>query len=299
MAFARAIASKSASGPAALSTASSASLNGLLLGRPPGLPDWPFLNPPLPVGFPGFRILQQACSQVYLRRDRGLLLQRRILLPPGPAGMVTVHCRHASVAAHERRLTRLPERMPLYMTICGNHLASRTPRGHRAGLTRTVVRCGFHGGMSTGPKTEVNVAARSPIDLAAVRVLRARPPDCAWERRAVGEGVMSCPRAGCGKSACPDRKCRTFEAFPRVPPEAPARWKHRPGQRHERAANEDDPRLHPPAGHLWRPTTPLVACGPEFSPDRYRKIRARRVLPLHRHRTARPCPRPCSCAATR
>jgi hypothetical protein len=36
-----AIACKSASGPAALSTASSASLNGLLLGRPPGLPDWP------------------------------------------------------------------------------------------------------------------------------------------------------------------------------------------------------------------------------------------------------------------
>jgi len=133
---ARAIASKSASGPAALSTASSASLNGLLLGRPPGLPDWPFLNPPLPVGFPGFRILQQACSQVYLRRDRGLLLQRRILLPLGPTGMVTVHCRHASVAAHERRLTRLPERMPLYMTICGNHLASRTPRGHRVGLWR-------------------------------------------------------------------------------------------------------------------------------------------------------------------
>src|SRR5882757_11351550 len=23
---------------------------------------------------------------------------------------------------------------------------------------------------------------------------------------AVGEGVMSCPRAGCGKSACPDRE---------------------------------------------------------------------------------------------
>ena len=25
----------------------------------------------------------------------------------------------------------------------------------------------------------------------------------AWARRAVGEGVKSCPRAGCGKSACP------------------------------------------------------------------------------------------------
>jgi hypothetical protein len=32
-----------------------------------------------------------------------------------------------------------------------------------------------------------------------------------------------------------------------VPPEAPARWKHRPGQRHERAGNEDDPDFYP----LW------------------------------------------------
>jgi hypothetical protein len=25
----------------------------------------------------------------------------------------------------------------------------------------------------------------------------------------------------------------------------------------------------PPAGHLWPPLPPVVACGPEFSPDRY------------------------------
>src|SRR5262249_24217906 len=30
-------------------------------------------------------------------------------------------------------------------------------------------------------------------------------PDRAWAQRAVGEGVRSCPRAGCGKSACPVR----------------------------------------------------------------------------------------------
>ena len=30
-------------------------------------------------------------------------------------------------------------------------------------------------------------------------------PEQAWARRAVGEGVKSCPRAGCGKSACPVR----------------------------------------------------------------------------------------------
>src|SRR5437762_11003903 len=33
--------------------------------------------------------------------------------------------------------------------------------------------------------------------------LRSRTPDRAWAQRAVGEGVTSCPRAGCGKSARP------------------------------------------------------------------------------------------------
>src|ERR1700745_2968606 len=28
-------------------------------------------------------------------------------------------------------------------------------------------------------------------------------------------------------------------------------------------------RILPPPGHLWRPLPPVVACGPEFSPDRY------------------------------
>ena len=41
--------------------------------------------------------------------------------------------------------------------------------------------------------------------LAPLRALRARTPDRAWARRAVDEGVRSCPRAGCGKSACPVR----------------------------------------------------------------------------------------------
>src|SRR5262249_11476152 len=41
--------------------------------------------------------------------------------------------------------------------------------------------------------------------LAPLRALRARTPDRARARRAVGEGVRSCPRAGCGKSARPVR----------------------------------------------------------------------------------------------
>src|ERR1700716_2914347 len=41
--------------------------------------------------------------------------------------------------------------------------------------------------------------------LASLRALWARTPKQAWARRAVGEGVKFCPRAGCGKSACPVR----------------------------------------------------------------------------------------------
>src|SRR5438067_6491962 len=41
--------------------------------------------------------------------------------------------------------------------------------------------------------------------LAPLRALRARTPVPAWARRAVGEGVKSCPRAGCGRSASPVR----------------------------------------------------------------------------------------------
>src|SRR5258708_6112066 len=44
---------------------------------------------------------------------------------------------------------------------------------------------------------------RSLSTLAPLRALWARTPVPAWARRAVGEGVKSCPRAGCGKSACP------------------------------------------------------------------------------------------------
>ena len=46
---------------------------------------------------------------------------------------------------------------------------------------------------------------RDVSPLAPLRALRTRPPDPTWARRAVGEGMRSCPRAGCGKSACPVR----------------------------------------------------------------------------------------------
>ena len=50
---------------------------------------------------------------------------------------------------------------------------------------------------------------RTPVrglsTLAPLRALRSRASDPAWPRPVVGEGVRSCPRAGCGRSACPVR----------------------------------------------------------------------------------------------
>ena len=39
--------------------------------------------------------------------------------------------------------------------------------------------------------------------LAPLRALRSRTSECARAQRGVGDGVKSCPRAGCGRSACP------------------------------------------------------------------------------------------------
>src|SRR5262245_7322375 len=44
---------------------------------------------------------------------------------------------------------------------------------------------------------------------ASLRALWARTPVPAWARRAVGEGVRSCPSAGCGRSARPVRRAAT------------------------------------------------------------------------------------------
>ena len=46
---------------------------------------------------------------------------------------------------------------------------------------------------------------RAGDTLAPIRALPARTPDPARPRPLVGEGVRSCPRAGCGRSACPVR----------------------------------------------------------------------------------------------
>jgi group II intron reverse transcriptase/maturase len=54
-------------------------------------------------------------------------------------------------------------------------------------------------------KHKVRRSRGGSYPLAPLRVLRARTTDLPGARRAVDEGVRFCPRAGCGKSACPVR----------------------------------------------------------------------------------------------
>src|SRR5262249_48665118 len=57
--------------------------------------------------------------------------------------------------------------------------------------------------------------------LAFLRALRARTPNRVWARRAVGEGVKSRPRAGCGRSACPVRMSGMWKRSHRRTTKAP------------------------------------------------------------------------------
>src|ERR1700734_1985424 len=65
-------------------------------------------------------------------------------------------------------------------------------------LTR---RCGCAGGCASSTKSGGEGAG--VIHSRTSTGLRARTPEPPWARRAVDEGVRSCPRAGCGKSARP------------------------------------------------------------------------------------------------
>src|SRR6266851_857953 len=50
-------------------------------------------------------------------------------------------------------------------------------------------------------QSQAAAQGRELSTLAPVRALRARTLEQAWTRRVVDEGVRSCPRAGCGRSA--------------------------------------------------------------------------------------------------
>ena len=72
----------------------------------------------------------------------------------------------------------------------------------RQGVSGARRLCGGAGAPVVAPQAQ-GQARRELSTLASLRVLRARTPEPAWVRRAVDEGVRSCPRAGCRKSARP------------------------------------------------------------------------------------------------
>src|SRR5258708_556153 len=79
-------------------------------------------------------------------------------------------------------------------------------RHHQQGLSRARQ---LHG-CAVAPVAPIQAQGqatqgRELSPLAPLRALPARTPRTAWSGPVVGEGVTSCPRAGCGKSACPVR----------------------------------------------------------------------------------------------
>ena len=109
----------------------------------------------------------------------------------------------------------LPSATPMIMLYGG---LARGARDGQAVLAPTSIFAGAYltiwGGFSalaafaqwllvrSGAVSEINLAFGLST-LAPLRVLRARTSEPAWARRVVDEGVRSCPRAGCGRSARP------------------------------------------------------------------------------------------------
>src|SRR6516225_11644357 len=105
--------------------------------------------------------------------------------------------------------------------------------------------------------------------LAPLRALRARTPNRAWARHAVGEGgVRSCPRAGCGRAACPVRRAGCGNGVTATP------LRHR----QTKEAETDMCSLKPPRHISTPPFAPFWLClDVRFAPnnDRMANIRKR------------------------
>ena len=79
-----------------------------------------------------------------------------------------------------------------------------TSKAYRAIDSYTAVRlCGCAGGC--GPSTRPEESEREPITPLSYTSASASCVWLTWLQPNVGEGVMSCPRAGCGRSARPVR----------------------------------------------------------------------------------------------
>ena len=99
---------------------------------------------------------------------------------------------HGESGAVESRATRLGELLQCRHRHSGVSGARPLPSPAVAPMVAGQVQ---------GQRTQ----GRGLSTLAPLRALPARTSDCTRPRPGVGEGVMSCPRAGCGRSACPVR----------------------------------------------------------------------------------------------
>src|SRR6476659_7548919 len=91
--------------------------------------------------------------------------------------------------------------------------------------------------------------------LAPLRALRARTPNRAWARHAVGEGVRSCPRAGCGRAACPVRRAGCGNGVTATP------LRHRQTKEAETHMCSLKPPRHistPPPTRTWAPKAHFI-----------------------------------------
>jgi len=130
--------------------------------------------------------------------------------PPGPTAIKEEHQAHG-------REGPCSDRPSGYLARDHGVGGSVKPRATRMGQ---LLQC-WHRQQSVSDDRQLHRCAVAPVvahqaqgqatqgrDLstpAPLRALRARTPMPAWARRAVGEGVKCCPRAGCGRSACPVR----------------------------------------------------------------------------------------------
>src|ERR1019366_8390196 len=131
----------------------------------------------------------------------------------GPLGLATVKEEHPA----ERRKGPWADRPSANLARDHNACSGVEPRVRRLGqlLQCRLVRSSLSSARQLHGSAVASVAAvktqgqttpgRDLSTLAPLRALRARTSDPAWPGPVVGEGVMSCPRAGCGRSACPVR----------------------------------------------------------------------------------------------
>src|SRR5271165_2405789 len=74
----------------------------------------------------------------------------------------------------------------------------------RLSRARSVHGCAVTSVAATQAQAQAQTG-RGLSTLAPVRAFWARPSNTAWPRPVMGDGVMFCPRAGCGRSASPVR----------------------------------------------------------------------------------------------